>query len=451
MRTARLNKRFLVILLTFFVLLPTVALAQTGTDASKKVEEAALTPTLSIDIPSVEFSKVEVTEEGSVKFIDVPWLMEYLSGVYKYAIGIGVFLAGVMIMIGGLIYLTSGDSGRVSRGKTLITDAILGLAVLLGSFVLLNTLNPQLTTLRSLFVMTVNPEKFVSLEPAVTGPEGLPDVNCSEPGYKITTLDSYNPSIGANRNMERVLRSFLSPSRVAMYKKAGSIANVPWQALAAIHFKEGAGRGSAANGKKICNNNDDPNLYKYCPECKTNPSVENDIICAAKHLAKKVPLGQNPSIDALKTAFCRYNGCYGKYNSCPDGHPYVASLFDKETRTSKKQGQDCVPVSCKEGCVADVVNKSGGKTPGRGCCAIRVYKSGSEPAGYNPGGSKCNSVVKSSCITKKEAGGTILTYTYNRNMRTKDNPCGSWLFQARAGALNAYAAIKNMEKAGTIK
>ena len=113
-------------------------------------------PALTVDIPDVKFSDILV-QDG---YVDIPWLAEYISGAYKYSLAIGAFLAAVMMVIGGFIYLTAGDSGRTKQAKEYITNSILGLAVLLGSYVLLNTINPDLTKLDALRVQTAEREEF---------------------------------------------------------------------------------------------------------------------------------------------------------------------------------------------------------------------------------------------------------------------------------------------------
>jgi hypothetical protein len=89
---------------------------------------------------------------------------DYIQAAYRYGIGIVVFLAGVMIMVGGLMYLTAGDSGRISRAKGLIVDSLLGLAVALSAYVILNTINPQLLSLQLPKIPIVKTESFVGCQ-----------------------------------------------------------------------------------------------------------------------------------------------------------------------------------------------------------------------------------------------------------------------------------------------
>jgi hypothetical protein len=73
---------------------------------------------------------------------------DYLSGIYKLAVGIAVALAAIMIVYGGILWSTSGDSpSRKTEAKKHITQAIFGLVLLLASYLILNTINPDLVKL----------------------------------------------------------------------------------------------------------------------------------------------------------------------------------------------------------------------------------------------------------------------------------------------------------------
>jgi len=110
-----------------------------------------------------------------MRTIDMPWLAEYISGVFRYAIPVAAVLAVVMIMIGGLQWLTSaGDAGRVGAAKKRIMNAVVGLTLLIGSYLLLNIVNPNLVLLPALRVRSVVMEEFeyIGADEAQTTPSG---------------------------------------------------------------------------------------------------------------------------------------------------------------------------------------------------------------------------------------------------------------------------------------
>jgi len=68
----------------------------------------------------------------------------YLAIVFRIIIGISAVLTMVMIVYGGIEYMTSGSISEKQNGKETIMNAILGLLIALGAWLLLNTLNPKL-------------------------------------------------------------------------------------------------------------------------------------------------------------------------------------------------------------------------------------------------------------------------------------------------------------------
>ncbi len=75
----------------------------------------------------------------------------YLSGLYKISLGAGVFIVAVVIVFAGTRYAAARDNVNTKKDATSqIWSALGGLALLFGSFVLLNTINPRLTELEDL-------------------------------------------------------------------------------------------------------------------------------------------------------------------------------------------------------------------------------------------------------------------------------------------------------------
>jgi len=72
-------------------------------------------------------------------------LPDYLRYVFTFAIIISGLIAFGAIIYGGMLYLTStGDPTKISEGKDQAIAGILGLIIVLSSFLILNTINPQL-------------------------------------------------------------------------------------------------------------------------------------------------------------------------------------------------------------------------------------------------------------------------------------------------------------------
>lgn len=100
------------------------------------------------------------TSSGTTQCLEIPLPFigssvngpaSYLSGLYKLAVGVAIVLAAVMIVIGGITWSTSGDNaGKKKEAMGQITQAILGLVILLASYLILRTINPSLTNLSAL-------------------------------------------------------------------------------------------------------------------------------------------------------------------------------------------------------------------------------------------------------------------------------------------------------------
>ncbi|KKR43169.1 MAG: hypothetical protein UU10_C0026G0003 [Parcubacteria group bacterium GW2011_GWF1_40_6] len=91
----------------------------------------------------------------------------YLNVMIRIFIGICAVLAVIMIVVGGIEYMTSELISNKENGKHRITGAIFGLVLALGAWTLLNTINPDLlnTELKSLknveVTVTLDQQKII--------------------------------------------------------------------------------------------------------------------------------------------------------------------------------------------------------------------------------------------------------------------------------------------------
>ncbi len=144
----------------------TCASVKPGTAPASGSIEKLPAPALQVPIPQLQLSEAIVTssDDTAMKKVDIPWIVQYLSGLYSWMVAIVGVLAAVMMMIGGFQYLSAGgDAGKVSRGKERITDAVTGLALTLGAYLLLNALNPDLVQFGVLSVDMLDREKFAGM------------------------------------------------------------------------------------------------------------------------------------------------------------------------------------------------------------------------------------------------------------------------------------------------
>lgn len=71
---------------------------------------------------------------------------ELIGGFFRILINVGAFLAVVMFVVGGIIYMVSDSTFKKLKGKDTVKAALIGLGILAGAWLILNTINPQLIT-----------------------------------------------------------------------------------------------------------------------------------------------------------------------------------------------------------------------------------------------------------------------------------------------------------------
>jgi hypothetical protein len=150
-------------------------------------------------------TKLNVPILGHVEIGSLP---EYIDLAYRFLIPAMSLVAVVMIMVGGLQYMTArGNAKAVTEAKARITNALMGLVLLLGAYVIANLIDPRLTSLAGLRVPLL--KQNVLLEPDATC-EALRDIYgfgispssgaCGKSG-KIISIDNVKP-IASNSNFK---------------------------------------------------------------------------------------------------------------------------------------------------------------------------------------------------------------------------------------------------------
>lgn len=105
-------------------------------------------PDLKVAIPGLSNFKPVTCDTGNCY---IPWLAEYVAGLQRYAIAIIGLLAVIVIMIGGITWLTAGgNQTRIGDAKKFIASGVGGVVLTICAYLLLYTINPDLTVLKSL-------------------------------------------------------------------------------------------------------------------------------------------------------------------------------------------------------------------------------------------------------------------------------------------------------------
>jgi len=201
-------------------------------------------PLLQINIPTVNFSDIKVEGEKGSRYVDIPYLAEYVKGVFNYALGLLVMIAIIMLMIAGVKYIMARGGAGVGEAKKMIGNAVFGLILGLMSFVILNAVSPSLTNLSTLRTPYIERQTFDYTAMENTVPPG--DV----PG---TSPVGAAPN-GAGFNNVPIFKQGQSPWGTSPYGDCGGHAGHASYAYSAC------GATSLAMVLKFYGNNADPSI-----------------------------------------------------------------------------------------------------------------------------------------------------------------------------------------------
>ncbi len=137
-----------------------------GSDIIEVEEVELYTPELSIDIPGLTLSPA--TSTGGE--VTSNYIGEYIEAAYAWVIGAAALVAIIVLMVGGLQYMTSrGDSGKVGQAKQRMVGAITGLVLLLGAYTIAYIIDPGTTVFESLTIDVIDAVKYVNDSGEVAG------------------------------------------------------------------------------------------------------------------------------------------------------------------------------------------------------------------------------------------------------------------------------------------
>jgi hypothetical protein len=100
---------------------------------------------LAVPLPTLNGGNAHIKFTG-----DTGPIAAYIKAIYNFAVGAVGIVAAVVLMIGGLMWITAGgNASTVTEAKSMITAAITGLVLVLTSYLLLSQVNPALVNLSS--------------------------------------------------------------------------------------------------------------------------------------------------------------------------------------------------------------------------------------------------------------------------------------------------------------
>src|SRR6056297_1341586 len=261
-------------------------------DLKAKNETMTLEPP-KISLPIPELPKWDTIKVKPGEEVSLPWLVEYIIALYKYAIIILSALAVIMIMAGGITYLSSGGSSeRIGSAKKMIFGALSGLVILLFSHMLLEIINPKLVDLKPITLETIEEQGAINESEFATNPA---ITNTRQGSGQIKYYCQFDKRwacypLTGNECSHQVSKYACGTEGTTMKFENTSQSNLPIHGLTACRHADKSFI-FLQSGQDYCQYLED--TYHVSDSC-SNPNVENSAWC------KNNPYGQNNFVE-----YCR--------------------------------------------------------------------------------------------------------------------------------------------------
>lgn len=165
-----LNFIFLAVFLSALFFISPNALA-----AEIKIEKVEKKPI--IFTPQISIPGSEIFKKGVPFTITKETLPTMARDLYRFLVGSSGIVAVIVMMAGGYYWLfAGGNTARVGQAKDYIGGAVVGLTLSLGSFMILNMINPDLINMKDFEIPAV-PKVTVPEPPTIAGHK-WPGLDC---------------------------------------------------------------------------------------------------------------------------------------------------------------------------------------------------------------------------------------------------------------------------------
>lgn len=121
--------------------------------------EPYFAPELNVPIPGLDFTEYPITQSSGT--ISVPFFSAYVGAIYRYMLSVVVVVATVMFVFGAFQYLLGTAIPQIKNGRRIMTDAVIGMLLVFGSYMILRTINPATLNPKGLEFKVVQQEAFI--------------------------------------------------------------------------------------------------------------------------------------------------------------------------------------------------------------------------------------------------------------------------------------------------
>lgn len=167
--------------------------------------------------PFAEQISTETTEEG--RFLRIEFIGQYIVALYRYLVGISALLASIIIIWAGLKWLLSaGNPERITDARKKLSNALVGLFLVVGSFVILQLVNPGLTLFKPLRI------KYIDTVPLIIENPVIPGATSDAPAGTYDSLfQKYAACVGIDWRVLRMIAQKESNLNPGLVNAAGFI------------------------------------------------------------------------------------------------------------------------------------------------------------------------------------------------------------------------------------
>ncbi len=135
----------------YFQILILVFLCFISFSVNAAEDDVYYAPELNVSIQGLDFTESPIIINGD--YITIPFLATYIYAFFKYSVGIAVLVAAIMLIYGGYLYLLSSTGIQVQNAKQKMIDAIVGMVIFLGAYVIIANINPNLLNFSGLTML----------------------------------------------------------------------------------------------------------------------------------------------------------------------------------------------------------------------------------------------------------------------------------------------------------
>ena len=147
---------------SFWLLVPMALAATSDPDVTTIQGDLQIKkPIIKVNIPKLNFSDAaqNVDEKG---YLHLPWIGEYLTAIYQFAMAIASILAVIVIIIQGVRVIISAGGEEKNAAYKRIFQAFIGLLICWGSYAILYNINPDLVQFKALKIKYIEPDNLAS-------------------------------------------------------------------------------------------------------------------------------------------------------------------------------------------------------------------------------------------------------------------------------------------------